>query len=440
MYQRFLTFVRTNKLLENEDRLLLGVSGGVDSMVLAHLVLKTKMTFGVAHVNYKLRNSASEKDAELVRLWCQHHKIPFYLREVDPKVYHSGKSIQMVAREIRYDFYAELVENEVYTKVLTAHNANDNLETVLFNLTKGTGVSGLTGIAARKHNIVRPLLFASKEAIYAYARKEKISWREDASNVKNDYSRNLIRNQVIPLLKEINPALETTFSESLSRFKGAAELIYEEKKKILSKHLQKNGDVLEMNLSWIKNDTKSLLLLSEILKDFRFNFKDAKDLFQTILYGRSGAFFYSAEFVINFDRERFFIFEQKEEPLVDLEIKSGTGTVSTPYYTLSFEEISGRPREFGGDNVAFLDAGLIAFPLKVRNWREGDRFSPLGMTGKKKISDFMIDSKIAVSLKRKVLILESRGKILWVIGHRIDDRFKVTPQTSKILKIEIGHA
>lgn len=409
-------------------------------MVLAHLVLTSKMNFGVAHVNYHLRGEESDKDAELVKSWCKKHNIAFHLKEVDPAEYKSGKSIQMIARDIRYDYYNEMVERGAYSKILTAHNANDNVETVLFNLAKGTGISGLTGIAPQKGKVIRPLLFATKREIYTYAESENITWREDKSNAKNDYSRNLIRNKVVPLLKKINPSLEETFQESLIRIQGAGELVNEEKRKVLDNFFLKREGTSELKLKWIKNDNKSLLLLYEIIKGYGFNFQDAKDLFEAILNRRSGKYFYAEGFEINLDREGLLIQSKGGNLTVDLEVLKGTAQVRTSFCSIYFETIHETPANFGSDNTVYLDADLIKYPLRIRTWREGDYFYPLGMKGKKKVSDFMIDSKIPVSLKRRVLVIESEGQILWVIGYRIDDRFKLTSKTKGILKIHVNYA
>lgn len=440
MYSDFLTFIKKEKLLAKTDRLLLGVSGGVDSMVLAHLMLKLEADFGVAHVNYHLRGEASDLDAALVQEWCSAHGVAFYLKEVDPAVYDSDKSIQMIARDIRYAYYEELLQSERYTKIVTAHNANDNIETVLFNLTKGTGPAGLVGIAPRRGLLIRPLLFATKEAIYAYARQEGVHWREDHSNAKNDYSRNLIRNEVIPILKEINPSLEGTFQESLMRLKGAAELLDQEKQRIKSDYLFLAQDHAELKLEWVQDDHQSLLLISEVIRDYGFQFSDAREVFQALLNQRSGAVFYSQAYEISLDRARLFIAERKAIPVVDVDVTPSMTQVSIPFGHLQFEWLGTTDVSFEEEHTAFLNGDLIRYPLKVRTWREGDLFMPLGMSGKKKVSDFMIDSKIPVSLKRKVLVLESGGDILWVVGYRIDNRYRVTSETNKILKVQVSYA
>jgi len=436
MYQSFLTLIKENALIAQGDKVLIAVSGGVDSMVLAHLMLKSGFIMGVAHVNYRLRGDDSEEDEALVRDWCHAHEVPFFLHRVDPAIYDARESIQMVARKERYAFFDQLRNKQGFTKVATAHNANDNLETVLLNLTKGTGIHGLTGIAMEGPGLIRPLLFATKEEIYAFARGEAISWREDVSNQKNDYQRNLIRNEVVPLLKKINPALEATLQDTLLRLQGTAQLL--EQAVEVKKAVETEGRWL-LNVEWYQGHPDQLVILTELIKPYGFGFADARDLSGAILSGQPGKLFYSGGYEMNLDRGQLYI-TRKVDTSVEGEVvvPKDEGTVSVGAFNIHLTYFSGNELpSHDPTTTAFFDPDELTFPLKLRPWKQGDAFYPLGMAGKKKVSDFMIDSKIPVTLKKEVLVLESDGQIAWIVGHRMDNRFKITSKTARMLKLEV---
>lgn len=422
-------------MLEPTDKVLVAVSGGVDSMVLLSLINQLDCQIGVAHVNYHLRGEDSIQDQALVEKWCNDSEVSFHLREVSPEEYDIGESIQMVARTIRYQFFSRLKDQFGYTKIATAHNANDNLETVLLNLTKGTGIFGLTGIAPILENyIVRPILFASKDEIYDYAKSNDIAWREDVSNAKNDYQRNQIRNLVLPELKKINPNLESTFQDSVDRLKGVAQITTNE----LAQHgIADHETHQELMIDWVNDDLKSLVLLSELLKKFDVSYKSAKDIHEAILNRSVGAMFNTNAHRINLDRDRLVITAKPSSNNDVVYLTEEVGERKLGNGKIIWRKFIGSalPAQFV-KNEAYFDLDRIQWPLVVRNWVQGDVFQPFGMTGKKKVSDFMIDSKIPVTLKQQVLILESEKEIMWLIGHRTDERFKVTSETKAMLKIE----
>ncbi len=437
MYQSFLTFIKKHDLLQPDDRLLLAVSGGIDSMVMANLFFKAGYQFDVAHVNYHLRAEDSDKDQQLVTQWCQDHGIQLHLKEVSAEEYDTSESIQMIARRIRYDFFESLMGE--FDFVATAHNANDNAETLLLNLTKGTGIHGLEGIAVKRGHLIRPLIYSTREEILAYAKGEGITWREDKSNQKNDYQRNMIRNEVIPLLKKINSNLEHTMEATIQRMQGAAQIL-NEKVGLLSERIETQGEIASLDLNWFSDDPKSIVLLSNLIKEYGFNYADAQDLGAAILRGESGKVFLSQNHEINLDRNSLLI-SKREEAATNLIFQvDDVGVHRFDDITMSIEIEDGNNFPMGGrQDIGYFDREKVIFPLKVRNWHQGDVFRPLGMQGKKKVSDFMIDSKIPLTLKKQVLVLESAGEIVWVIGHRMDDRYKVTSSTSQMLRIELNH-
>lgn len=439
MYQTFLTFIEKKRLLRTGEKVLIGVSGGVDSMVLLDLLVEAGYEVGVGHVNYHLRGQNSDKDAQLVAALCQKKEIPFHGYDVSEEDYKKPGSIQMIAREVRYRFFEELAEAHGYDRIATAHHVNDNLETVLFNFTKGTGISGMIGIAPKKGKRIRPLLFADKAQIYRYAKDSGLTWREDESNAKSSYKRNLIRNKVIPLLQEINPALLDTFQDTLTRFQGVASLLDERKSSLLAAYKTSSGGIEEFETGWIEDNHLSQTLLFEFMKAYEMNFRQCVDLWDSIRNNSVGAVFSTPTYDINLDRGKLLIQKHQITSHVYQEIQRGEKEVQVGNSVLTLESGNDTNISINAD-IACLDEGKIRYPLIVRSWRQGDVFYPLGMTGKKKVSDFMIDSKIPVTLKEKVLVMESAGEIIWVVGLRIDDRYKVTSSTSRMLKITTGHA
>lgn len=437
MYRPFLTFIKEQTLASAEDKILLGVSGGLDSMVLLDLFSKTEWVFAVAHVNYVLRGSDSEEDARFVEAACQEKKIRFHLRTVSREEYATGESVQMTARTIRYAFFSELCEAHGYTKIATAHHANDNLETVLFNLAKGTGISGLTGIASFRKGVIRPLLPFSRDDIRAYAEAAGIIWREDHSNAKNDYHRNRIRNLVVPELKKINPALEKTFQDTLLRLKGAAELVELRKETLLAKHSVWVGDELEIKTDWYHGGAADLCVLYEMLRKFGFGFSDIGDLSSMVIRQHTGATISSFSHVALVDRGKIIVAPGNDPDDLIFSVVAGVEELKTPGMVFRFTRLAGNEIGQVSDSVVFLDEELLRYPLVIRNWKQGDRFQPFGMTGHKKVSDFLIDKKTPRLHKTGVLVLESSGRIAWLINHRLDDRFKITSGTRRMLKIEV---
>lgn len=440
MVESLLKFITAENLFTHEDKLLLAVSGGIDSMVMAQLFLNAGISFSIAHVNYNLRGADSVADMKFVKSWAVKHEINFHFKEVQSTEYESSESIQMLARKIRYDFFQKLINENGYNKIATAHHLDDSFETVLLNLVKGTGPMGLKGIPIRNENVFRPLMFATRDEIQKYASDYNIKWREDISNSKTDYQRNLIRREVTDILKKINPSLPNTFRDTLLRLEGAALIVTEKKAEIINRFLTIKADRSYFETTWLVENNKDLLLLSEILSEYGFNFKQCKDVFRCILDKQVGKIFTSDKAKLNVDREKLIIDDLKGSSFEPIEINKDQTDVKLKKSALHFEVLDDLLRLDPDPEIAFIDYELIKWPITIRPWSEGDHFIPLGMKGKKMISDFMIDSKIPLSLKSEVLIMESDDRIVWVIGHRISDLYKITPQTKKVLKISVRHA
>ena len=439
MVESLLKFVTAENLFSHEDKLLLAVSGGIDSMVMSQLFLNAGIAFSIAHVNYNLRGAQSTGDRDFVVAWAKENGVEIHVREVEQAEYESKDSIQMKAREIRYDFFGQLCEEHGYTKLATAHHIDDSFETVLLNLVKGTGPKGMRGIPFRNGYIIRPMMFAYRQQILGYAEAYGIKWREDPSNSKTEYQRNIVRHKVTDVLKEINPSLQDTFKDTLVRMNGAAELLEATKNSILEEHLKVDEFALSLKTTWIVSGDQSLLLLSEIMSDYGLNFRQSRDMMRCILEKESGKMFETPNYTLNVDRDSVVIAERKFLSSNSILINVDDNNVQVGSRAIRLEVLD-EPIFGMVPDMAYLDMDKVNWPLEVRPWKEGDKFVPIGMKGKKMVSDFMIDTKIPVSLKRDVLVLTSGGEIAWVMGHRISEKFKISNSTKRTLKISLGHA
>ncbi len=430
MLDQLKAYIDNEKLLQPDDHVLVGVSGGVDSMVLVSSLKALNYQVEVGHMNYQLRGDDSDQDEILVKSWCKQNDIPFHARRVEL----SGKdgSTQMQARKARFEWLNELVERYGFTKVALAHHLDDALETVLLNLAKGTGLTGLKGISSNRDNIIRPLMCFSKDQILDYAKSVEIEWREDASNRKSDYQRNLMRNKVMPELRELNPSLTQTFQRTQKRFIASEKLIMEVVEQI-EKIILRDGDISTVPMNWRRGDDRDDEILYRLLRPFKVSFQVIQEILSS---HESGKIFQSNTHQICMDRDRLIVSPIKFKSS-EILVMAKPGSYRWGNYKLEVSE-----HEFTGEfpsekHVAMLNANSIKWPLKVRSWEQGDVFQPLGMKGKKKVSDFMIDLKIPVTLKKDIPLFASGNDIVWVGGLRIDERFKVSDDTEEVIKIEL---
>ncbi len=436
MLEYFLSFIDQHKLIAKDERVLLAVSAGIDSMTMAHLFLQSPYPFVVSHINFGLRGEESHKDEAFVRNWCDTHKIKCFVQHAPTKIFEGKDSIQMAAREFRYQYFDDLIHKEGFHKLATAHHLDDSLETVLFNMIKGTGLRGLKGINPINRDIIRPLLFAGKEEIKAYAKEATIQWREDATNETDNYQRNKIRHQVIPVLKSINPALMRSFNSVVQRVTDAQDLVEETTKNLLKVHKNVENGVVRIGLDWLKQYRNPGSIFNEILREYGFSYSRVEQIQSAVLSGTSGKLFYSDLYELNVDRDQLIIREKESFHFKDTTLRIPGVTIIGNRW-IDADVIAGN--EIGDVHdpcVAYLDLDKLTTPT-VAYWEEGETFYPLGMKGKKKVSDFMIDSKIPLTLKKDVLILKSEGEIAWIIGYRLDDRFKVTSDTRKMLRLQL---
>ena len=436
MKTKFLKHIEGLCLPETE-KFLLAISGGLDSMVMLHLFQSQKLSFEVAHMNFQLRGNASDEDEQFVRNWCGKHKIAFHSKRVDTNKYATENklSTQMAARELRYDWFDELLSIVKADYVCTAHHLNDSIETVLINLARGTGIEGMTGIPVKSKNRLRPLLFASRQQIEEYAAEHSIAWREDSSNATDDYQRNLIRHQVVPILKRINPSLEETFKESVNKIEGELALLKNKIEAWKNDYWAIEIDAIKIKKTGF-NSHESGALLWHGIKDFGFNYSTCQDIIDS-LHGQSGKQFLSDSHKLVIDRD-YIIITVLNNNLTEVLIGEKQLSVEHGLWRLSVKHGS-RFKLPANQQEASFDQTKLTYPLTWRTWRAGDYFYPLGMTHRKKISDFLIDSKISVGEKDSVTVLESAGEIAWVVGHRIDNRFKITDSTNQVITLALGH-
>lgn len=418
------------RLLSNSQQktYLLAVSGGVDSMVLADLFQVSGFDFHVAHINYHLRNEDSNLDQQLVSDFCEKHKIPFHLYEISQKDIQPENSIQNWARELRYQFFREIQKKENLEFLVTAHHLNDQLETFIINLSKASGIRGLSGIPQNENGIIRPLLGFSKDEIYDFAGENQIKYREDKSNQKMDYLRNKIRHNIVTELEKVNPDFLTNFSRSINYINQAKSFIdqsIDEKNEKLKLNSAEDQIIIDKQ----KFSEESELIRYEILK--RFGFNDENEM-QKFLTSQTGSSFFNSEFQLVVNRNELIFNKNLEvgnEKLEEIKLEIIDNKIIIP------ENIKNEIQEFG-HCFWKIDNKTVKKPLKLRRKHEGDLFFPIGMIGKKKISKFFKDEKLSILAKQKIwLLCDTNDQVLGVLPFRQDRRF--SSQKSDYLELEI---
>ena len=446
MLSSFVNHIKKEKFFNLNDRLLLAVSGGIDSVVMCDLFYKSKLTFGIAHCNFQLRGEESNKDKEFVEALATSYNVPFYNTLFKTNVYAKKNklSIQMAARELRYRWFEEIRQQYNYNYIATAHHLDDSVETLFINLIRGTGISGLHGILPKQGFIIHPMLFATKKEIQTYAQKYKLNYREDSSNISDKYTRNKIRHHIIPVLKELNPNFEKTAGDTI-RHLYEVESVYrneiENKRNTIIKS-EKEG--ITISIRSLKKLFPLNTYLYEFLKPYQFNTSTIEEII-TGLDGEPGKQFFSATHRLIKDRETLIIQKltsEKIKKVSEFKISKEQTELLTDKLRLKFQTLpttNYQPDSYRvstTNSIAMLDFEKLQFPLEVRKWRKGDAFYPLGMKGKKKLSDFFIDNKLSLYQKENTWLITSSGKIIWVVGLRIDERFKITDKTRKIYQAE----
>ena len=429
MKNNFLHYIHEHKLFDTKSKILLAISGGIDSVCLADLLIRSGYNVEFAHCNFKLREEESDQDEIFVSDLANKNKIPFHHISFDTNHYAlSNKlSIQMAARELRYEWF-EKVRREISADYIAiAHNQNDNIETFFINLINGTGLKGLRAIQNKNNFIVRPLMFASRNQIGEYVKSKSLNFREDSSNKSKKYQRNKVRHDLMPLLKQINPSIENTIADEIEIIKNTYSIFKEQVDRVVKEISCQTDDGIKISKNKLIKLEPIDTYLYEILNVFGFT--DLKSIKNSIL-SNPGKQFFSKSHRLLIDREFVFIEKIEDDFFNDILINESTLILSSPL-NISFK-ISSNDQMDKIKDTAYFDYEKLVFPLVIRKWKSGDKFIPSGMKGFKKLSDFFIDNKINRLLKEKTLLLCSNDDIIWVIGHRIDERYKATSKTKKM--------
>ncbi|MBT8245747.1 MAG: tRNA lysidine(34) synthetase TilS [Winogradskyella sp.] len=444
MLDLFSTHIKSNLSFLKNTRLVIAISGGIDSVVLAHLCNQFDLNFVLAHCNFNLRGKESDTDEDFVLELSEELNVEAFIQRFDTEAYAKENkcSIQMAARELRYDWFNDLAEQLEFDYILTAHQADDNLETFLINFTRGTGINGLTGIPTINENIVRPLLPFSREQVEDYAKDQNIKWREDSSNSSRKYLRNKLRHEVIPILKEINPQLLDSFQNMLENLNDTADIVEESLNAVAKRAIVDiNESGVSYKVSEFKKVNNSKAYLFEMFKDYGFT---EWNNVVNLLDAETGKYVTSNAYKLTKHRKLLILSDLVDRPnkkenvtlsMSKHQIESSDALFETPIGNLKFEKVSNllKPTK----NTIFIDKEKLKFPLKLRLWKKEDIFHPSGMKGKKKVSKYLKDEKLKPSEKENTWVLTSENKTIWVIGRRADERFIANEKSKNILKIEL---
>lgn len=462
LLQRYQQFVKKENLFSPKDKLLLAVSGGVDSVVLCELCKQANYAFEIAHCNFQVRGEESERDEKFVRGLGEKYKVEVKVKKFDTQRFaeENKMSIQEAARALRYEWFDELIRSSEFsarsqdphlpapdsrlrTFLLTAHHADDNAETVLMNFCRGTGLHGLTGIPVAYGNIKRPLLIFTKEELIQFAKDNKLRFVEDSSNLSSKYTRNLFRNEIIPAISKVYPKASENLNDNISRFKEIENLYKVAVGDIKKKLVKAKGSEWHIPIKQLMGYNNKALIY-EIISDFGFSEKQIVEVIK-LSESDSGKFIDSPTSHYRIIRHRHWfivspvqsvasgiiIIEEKNKRVAFQE-----GRIEIERLQTSNPDKSGQPlKPQTSNSIALLDLKEVSFPFILRKWKAGDYFYPLGMNKKKKLSRFFIDQKFSKTEKEKAWVIEMNKKIIWIVGQRIDERFKVTEKSKSVLKL-----
>ena len=430
MLQKLKSHIQQNFSFLQDKKLLVATSGGLDSMVLVHLFQKLNFNFALAHCNFQLRNLESDEDQKYVTNYAKQHNISCFTTKFDTKKYSETHklSAQVAARNLRYDWFNEILIQEKFDYIITAHHADDDVETFLIHISRGTGLEGLTGIPSQNENIIRPMLHFSRKEIENYASENQLVWREDSSNASDKYVRNKIRHHIVPVFKKINDSFLSSFQNTLEHLNQQQSLVDDAVLLVYEKVVSEEKQQLKINISALLQYNNYKAYLYQWLHKYGFTaWNDVYDL----IYSQSGKQIFSENYVLLKDRE-YLLLSQKTTDFEAVVIHSVTENTNFPL-NFSFCNTSNISNQ--NKNIIFVEELKLQFPLIIRKWNEGDFFYPAGKKRKKKVSKYFKDEKFTLFQKQQAFILESNNKIVWIIGHRADERFKPENTNQNIIQI-----
>ena len=419
-------FIEEKALFTLQDKVLVALSGGADSVALLRVLLSLGYTCECMHCNFHLRGEESDRDEAFVKALCEEYSVQLHVTHFDTETYakEHHQSIEMAARELRYAWFHQLKEERKASVIAVAHHRDDSVETFLLNLMRGTGIDGLKGIPVRNGYVVRPLIQESREDILDYLKAIHQDYVTDSTNLQDQYVRNKIRLNILPMIKEINPSVMESIQDTAFRLSEVASIYHQDRDNRLEQILKKNSDdFMQVSIADVLNDIAPNALLHELLSPLGFNSDQVKDIYRSLEHSQSGKRFLSKEWELIRDREDLLLHRIKEEETVPELI------VQEVDYTPGFII----PRE---KCIACVDADKVEMPLTIRKWQVGDKFVPFGMTGKKKVSDYLTDRKMSLYQKENQYVVCSGDRIVWIVNERSDNRFRITSQTKRVLLIK----
>lgn len=439
--QTFKAFISQHSLFSAKDKILLAVSGGKDSVLMAHLFKLSGFDFGIAHCNFNLRADESQRDEAFVKMLAATFDVAFHVTHFKTKEFAATHKVstQMAARMLRYDWFEEVRTAHQYAAIALAQHQDDAIETVLLNLVRGTGIAGMHGILPKRNNLIRPLLFLTAREIEALVDKHHIDYVEDSSNGSTHYARNKIRLNVIPRLKEINPNLEETFEHNIRRFADTELVLQQTVAALREKMLAEKQGEFHLSIKSIRELQPQHLLLFELLRPFNFSEAVTAELLAS-LDKQSGTSFYSGSHRITVDRKNLIITAISASNIIARQlIHPHDEVLNLPAMQLLISRKATTHFEKDPDK-AYVDTDKLIFPLILRSWQLGDRFKPMGMNGFKKLSDFFIDQKIPLANKDQVPVLvNGNGEVIWLAGLRQDNRYRLHESTKSVTIFELQH-